>query len=295
MGLTQAYLQTGDPDYLPALEKVAEFLQNKIYNFSPSDGYLAVILDDILGGTDNVDHVTQYFYNPLAAGTYDRKGLGTLYDTAGYVDLIRTARESQGIANLAAWDIGMGLVAAASVGADTTAWIAGTKAEIDELDGDNDYDVIGLAGSIYGLAYVGEDYDPITGEHAGAGDLLDLADTLASYQIDGGGFTWNSNYLNPNESNETVQETAYAILALLEVDSKRYFNEILGAADYLSGVQLATGGWENYVGDGENNEVTAEALWAASAASTIPEPSTMLLLGFGLIGIVGLRKKLYKK
>lgn len=295
MGLAQAYLQTGDPDYLSALKNVANLLQSKLYNFSPSDGYLAVILDDILGGTSNVDHVKTYFYDPLAFGTYDLNDAGILYTTEDYVNLIRTARKSQGIANLAAWDIGMGLVAAASVGADPTAWIAGTKAEIDELDGNEEYDVIGLAGSIYGLAYVGEDYDPTAGEHAGAGDLLDLADTLASYQIDGGGFTWNSKYLNPDESNETVQETAYAILALLEVDSTRYFNEILGAADYLGSVQLATGGWENYVGDGENNEVTAEALWAASAASAIPEPSTMLLLGFGLIGIVGLRKKLHKK
>lgn len=293
MGLAQAYLQTGDPDYLPALQEVANLLQSKTNNFSPSDGYLAAILDEILGGTSNVDHVKTYFYDPLAGGTYDRNGAGTLYTTEDYVNLIRTVRANQGIANLAAWDIGMGLVGAASVGADTAAWIDGTKAEIDELNGNAYYDVIGLAGGIYGLSYVCEDFDPTAGEHAGASSLLDLADTLASYQIDEGGFTWNSNYVT--SGNETVQETSYAILALIEVDGARYFDQILGAADYLSRVQLSTGGWENDAGSGENNEVTGEALWAASATSAIPEPGTMLLMGAGLIGLVVLRRKKFPK
>ena len=212
MGLAQAYLQTGHPDIYDALKDVAVFLQSKTNNFSPSDGYLAAMLDDIFGGTANVDHVTTYFYAKLAAGSYDRNGAGTLYDTEGYVNLIRTARQNQGIANLAAWDIGMGLVGAAAAGADIVPWIGGTKAEIDELDGSSCYDIIGLAGSIYGLAYVGADFDPTAGEHAAAGSLLDLAETLTNYQIDDGGFAWNSGYVS--SGNENVQETSYAILAL---------------------------------------------------------------------------------
>ena len=47
---------------------------------------------------------------------------------------------------MAAWDIGMGLVGASMCGASTTDWIAGVKAEINELDGDYvSYDVIGLS------------------------------------------------------------------------------------------------------------------------------------------------------
>ena len=267
-GLAQAYLHTGDSAHLAALGQAGAFLLTKTNNFSPSDGYLAAQLDAIFGGTTYVDHVTTYFYGPLAAGTYDRGGFGTTYNTAGYVQLIRDARASQSIPNLAAWDIGMGLVGAASAGADTTAWIDGVKAEIDELDGNASYDVIGLAGAVYGLASVGEEFDPTAGEHAAASSLGGLSDILASYQISFGGFAWSMNYVNTG--NEAVQETAYAVLALNEVDRRAYWRNIQGAADYMISVQLRTGGWQNRAGAGENNEITGEALWSISVGC--PEP-----------------------
>lgn len=270
MGLAKAYLTTGDSDLLVALQDAATFLQAKTNNFSPSDGYLAAELDRVLVGTTNVDHVTTYFYDELAAGMYDRDGLGTLYDSAAYVQWNRDRRFAQNIPNLAAWDLGMGLVGAAScgvTGADLQAWIDGVKAEVNELDGNAYYDVIGLAGAVYGLAFVGEDFDPTSGEHSAASNLADLADILASYQIsESGGFTWNSNYVIPYQYNETIQETAYATLALLEIGG--HTDEVGEAVQYLRSMQLCTGGWENYVGSptGENNEVTAEALWAIAAA-----------------------------
>jgi hypothetical protein len=266
MGLAQAYLYTEDVDHYAVLEEAGAFLLTKDNNFSPPDGYLAAQLDTVFGVTTYRDHVKENFYDKLAAGTYDRNGAGALYDTTGYVDWIRTARANQGVPNLAAWDIGMGLVGASSIGASTSEWIAGVKAEINELDGNEYYDIIGLAGAVYGLAFVGEDFDPTSGEHAAAENLSDLTDILAGYQIEGGGFTWNSNYISINEGNETIQETSYAILALNEIDSTAYLNSIRGAVDYLMNVQLSSGGWENYVGSrsGENNELTAEALWAIS-------------------------------
>ena len=277
MGLAKTYRVTSDPPgMLSALQNAGALLLTKTNNFSPSDGYLAAELDALFGGTTYVDHVTDNFYGPLAAGTYDRNGAGTLYDTAGYVQLIRDARESQGIANLAAWDIGMGLIGAASAGADTTAWGAGVEAEIDELDGSAYYDVIGLAGAVYGLAFVGEDFDPTAGEHAAESSLSDLADILAGYQIpESGGFAWNRDYVIAYDYNEAIQETAYAILALEEMGG--YASVIAGAAQYMLSVQLPTGGWENYVGStsGENNEVTAEAawgIWAQSHAELTLEP-----------------------
>ncbi len=291
MGLAQAYLATGDASYLPALNKAGAFLLGKTNNFSPSDGYLAAQLDQIFGGTTYRDHVRTYFYDELAAGTYDRKGLGTLYDTAGYVSLIDTARANSGIANLAAWDIGIGVVGAARVGADTSAWIAGTKNEIDQLDGSAWYDVIGLAGAIIGLAEVGEDFDPTAGEHAAASSLDDLGAILASYQIGAsGGFTWSSGAVAPGE--ESVQETAYAILALAALDPATYGAEIHAAGAWLEGFQLPSGGWENYAGDGENNEITGEALWAIRTAQAVPEPSTLALLLIGGLGCLRHRRRI---
>ncbi len=264
-GLARAYLHTLDGDHLAALAQTGTLLLSKTNNFSPSDGYLAAQLDAIFGGTTYVDHMTASFYDFLAAGTYNRNGLGTLYTTAAYVQLIRDSRTGSQ-ANLAAWDFGMGLVGALAAGAPTAAWIAGVEAEIDELDGADSYDVIGLAGALYGLAAAGVEFDPTAGEHAAASSLADLAAILASYQIDLGGFAWNSDYVIPNDSNETIQETAYAILALAEVARPEDADNIFGASVYLLSVQLATGGWENYPTSGENNEVTAEALWGLDAA-----------------------------
>jgi len=276
MGLAHAYFRTADNGHLYTLQQAGDLLLSKTKNFSPSDGYLAAQLDGVFGGTTYVDHVQSNFYGPLASGTYDRNGAGTLYDTAGYVNLIRTARATQGIPNLAAWDIGIGLVGAASAGADTAAWTAGVKAEIDELDGNAYYDVIGLAGAVLGLAFVNEDFDPSAGEHVAAASLVDLASILVSYQINGGGFAWYSNFVIPDEDNETIQETAYAVLALDELDRSTYAATIEGAVAYMKSVQLATGGWRNWAGDGENNEITGEALWAISAGLPGPIASNVL-------------------
>ncbi len=274
MGLAQAYFNTNDPDHLEALEDAGALLLTKMYNFSPCDGYLAAALDDIFGGTTYTDHVKTNFYDKLNAGTYNRNNAGTLYNTEAYINLIRTNRSGTQ-ANMAAWDIGMGLVGAVAVGAVTTDWIAGTEAEINELDaGTYDvpvyYDVIGLAGAVFGLAAAGADYDPTAGEHAAASSTSDLADILASYQINAsGGFAWNANWVIDNDGDEAIQETAYAILALNEFDRGTYLTKITNATNYLISVQLGTGGWRNYNYEGtsstENNEVTGEALWAIAA------------------------------
>ena len=264
MGLLYAYLSTGDPGQLEALTNAAGNLLSKTPQLiTPSDGYFAAALDVVFEVTTHTDYVNEKFYEPLAAGAYDFLGDGTLLvDTPKYIAIMRWLRDRQGAPNLAALDCGVGLFAASLIGADTAPWIAATKAEVDELDGGDVYSVLGLAGAVFGLASVGEDIDPTEGEYAAADSLADLAAVLAGYQLSTGGFTWNSLNMEEDAANETVQETAFAILALNEVDRQAYLVNIENAAAYLEGVRLPTGGWENFLGEGENNEVTGESLWA---------------------------------
>ncbi|HUT30357.1 MAG TPA: PASTA domain-containing protein [Sedimentisphaerales bacterium] len=263
-GLAQAYRhnrQTTDANMLAALEKTKTFLLSKMDNFAATDGALAVELDDILGGTTCVEHVNSYFYEKLGSGTYYDAASGLIHDTASYIQAVRDRRFDEGAANLAAWDLGLAVYSAHVIGADTAEWVEGLKAEIDELDGSTGYDVLGLAGAVLGLAAVGEDFDPWFGQHAAASSLSDLAAILASYQLATGGFTWHWMYMEEG-MDEEVQETVYGLMALNEFDRAEYLSNINGARLYLQGCQLATGGWENYAGYGEDNQITGETLRA---------------------------------
>lgn len=268
MGLLHAYHSTGDPVHLQTLMNAGRCLLNKSpQQITPDDGYFAVALDATFGVSTYTDYVKANFYDPLAAGTYDFLGDGTLLvDAEWYVFTIRMWRAYEGLANLAALDCGTGLYSAALIGADTSAWIEGTKAEVNELDGADAFDVLGLAGALLGLASVGEEIDPTEGTHAAAASLADLGAILAGYQLSTGGFTWNSQNMAEGAVNETVQETAFAILALDALDAGKYEEAIAVAATYLESVQLSTGGWEVFLGQGENNEMTGESLWALGIA-----------------------------
>ena len=276
-GLAQAYLHTADADHLAAVTQAASLFLTKT-TFATSDGYLAAQLDAIFNVTTYTDYVKANFYEKLEAGTYVR---GTVtYNTSTYVTFLRNDRTGSS-ANLAAWDLGLGLVSAASCGVTGTElqyWIDGVKAEINELD---DYDDLeqpmyfftnGLSGALYGLAFVNETIDPTAGYFASEDSIDDLFTELASYQINNGGVAWHPDFTLANDQNEGTQATAYAIMAFNEFNRGDYIQNIQGAADYLLGIQRATGGWDNYpevgvyAATGENNEVTAEALWALSLA-----------------------------
>jgi hypothetical protein len=255
---------------LGALEKTKTFLLSKTDNFAVTDGALAVELDDILGGTACVEHANSWFYEKLESGTYYDAGSGLIHDTGSYVQMVRDRRFDDGVGNLAAWDLGLGVYSANAVGADAAEWVTGLKAEIDELDGASGYGVLGLGGAVFGLASVGEDYDPWSGQHAAASSLSDLAEILAGYQLASGGFTWHWMYMEEG-MDEQVQETVYGLMALNEFDRAGYLSNINSALLYLQSCQLTTGGWENYIGsgEGENNQITGEALKAIGIAGTL--------------------------
>ncbi|MHC4575531.1 MAG: PASTA domain-containing protein, partial [Planctomycetota bacterium] len=257
MGLAQSYRhsrQTSEPNMLAALQNAKTFLLSKTHNFVSSDGAIAVELDGVLGGTESTNYVRSNFFDRLAAGTYaDARSVLFDCNTAEYVQAQRE-RYGSGFANLGAWEMGLGLYGAHAIGASTSEWIAGLEAEIDELDGSQVHDVLGLAGAVFGLAAAGEDYDPQSGEHAAASGLRDLAEILAGYQLDTGGFPWWG--MSSGEGSEAVEETAYGLMALSQFDRVGYSAEIRDGRTYLQSVRLQTGGWENYPGWGEDNEIT---------------------------------------
>jgi hypothetical protein len=273
-GLIEAANQSGgSPAQSAPIAKVGNFLLGKSNTFSPSDGYLAVALDDYYGGSTYSTHLTNNYYAPLAAGTYNLNGLGTLYNTASYVAAIRASRTGVN-ANLGAYDLGVGLYAAAKIGATTGDWITGLKAEVNELSAGDYYDVLGLATGVLGLSAANEAFDPTSGSFASANSVSDLAAQLTTYQLSDGSFTWLTSELSLG--NDSAQETAYAILALNEANRAGYYSVLENAADFLKGAQLPSGGWENYAGDGENNQTTGEAMWSIG---TVPEPTGLAILG----------------
>lgn len=277
-GLASAYLAGGSVDATmrAALADAGAYLLTKTNNFSLADGYLAVTLDEILSPVDQVysAYVKANFYDKLLAGTYQRTNDAASYDTAGLLAKLRSLRSGAN-ANLAAWDLGIGLFSAVGMkdhlGAGfelSPAFAAHALAELEELSTPGWYDVVGLAGAIIGHARAGLDVDPTAGAHAAADSLADLAYILTSYQIpETGAFTWQSDQLT--EWDATTQETAYALLALVEA---RDFgvpgldDAIDAAVAWLAATQVHGGGWLYYVGYGEYAEIVAEVVWALVAA-----------------------------
>jgi beta-lactam-binding protein with PASTA domain len=261
IGLAKVYRQSEEPNMLAALERAKTFLLNKSDSFVVGDGVLATELDSILSGTECADYVRSSFYDELSAGIYYDGRSNAVHDTNSYIQYLRDLRSVEDTNNLAAWDLGMGLYDAHILGANTTEWASSVKTQVEELEGYVSYEVLGLAGAVLGLSAAGEEFDPQTGKYAGASSVGDLAEVLAGYQLNSGGFTWNPAFREEG-LDETLLETTYAILALSQVDKVAYLTETSDAGVYLQNTQLATGGWENYIGSiGEDNAITGAALW----------------------------------
>ena len=300
MGLLAAYAHTGDVKYLDAAVDAGDFIVDNSPPHSTGNGLFMAALSDVTGNPGYASDVKGEYYDALVAGTYEKNGV--LYTTAGFTQYIYDLRNSQGYGNMGIWDVGVAAAGAGRLGA------AQSQLDIfgDQLEaglnawegvyatGNSSYSVLGLAGGILGLAAMGQDSLDAQingGSHLdGLQTIGELADALTGYQAPGGGFGKYADY--PLDPYTGVQATAYAILALNEVDPVLYADNISRGANWLADVQMATGGWGGtFAGaSDENNEVTGEAMWAVGAS--IPEPASFLIWAcLGLIVSGGLNRR----
>ncbi len=300
MGLLAAYEQTGDSAYLAGAVEAGEFIKAVSPPHSTGNGIFMSELSKVTGDASYVADVKSEFYDALEGGVYDKDG--TDYGITGYADYI-IGRRSGGYTDLAAWDIGLAAAGAVKVGCDQsvlTDWADALDSGLESWEyeygsaaGSSYYNVLGLAGGVYGFAALGQETLDLTGcdlETIGITSLTELADLLASYQTESGGFSKYSQYVNSLYAG--AQATSYAILALSEVDSVKYASQISKAAQWLMDIQLSTGGWSGaWEGIGsENNEITGEALWATSVA--VPAPGAILLAGLGTACVGRIRRRI---
>ncbi len=291
LGLISAYADTSDSDHLDAakdagdaLESIDNTTDEWIGNYNP---LFMIELSNATGESKYKTHADNFF-TALEDGTYSSNNR----DTSSFITE-REDRRTGSTINLRPWDFAPLAYAAkqsgTATGSQQTALSDALKGGIDTLDAGKDFDVIGLAGGILGLKWIGEDHDPTAGAYTSASGVDDLISELVDLQNSNGSWNWRT-LTNPSTGDEDLQTTAYAMLALLEAnDSGQFDDEILDGRSYLLSQQLANGGWPSYPGGPENAEVDGEIVWALSATSEVPEPASIALLGIG--GLALLRRR----
>lgn len=220
------------------------------------------------------DHASTGFFGALDAGTYGPNDL----DTAGWIAAVEAGRTGQDV-NLRSWEF-HNLVETATILGQPGQAALFEQAILDGLDTlDNSdpanvySDLIGVAGAVYGLASARRTSFPAISASLhpgvdGIDNLEDLAAYLASLQNLDGSWYWHSNLASPTTGDEDVQTTAYALLALLEVDvltAADYQPATEAARDWILSLQLPDGGFPEGPGGNENTEVEGEALNAIAA------------------------------
>ncbi|HEY4674738.1 MAG TPA: hypothetical protein VIH48_01645 [Candidatus Bathyarchaeia archaeon] len=219
-------------------------------------------------------------YAALAKTRYDTKvasygdyNLDTVVDEKDLAEKIRDARNSQGYDGLIPWDINLFIKAALALNtyypgqgynqdalnmtniiyADMT----GSPGYFDPGDSTDDDYILGLSGGME--AFVS------TGTHlTGTTSAESLKNTLLSYQEPTG--EWNSPTY-PADHIATVQDTAYAVMALVKYGGAPQILAAKKGAEWLIADQQPNGGWS---GSDEYPEVDSEAAQALSAAKCAP-------------------------
>jgi hypothetical protein len=237
-------------------------------------GYLALAADNTTFST----HVSVKLFDELAAGTYGPDD----FDTAGWIVNIQVGRSGASV-NLRPWEFHTLIPAARILGQPgqddlfEQALLDGLNT-LDNTDPDTVYsDIVGLAGAVRGLAFAHRlSFPPIVSpldpDINGIGTLEDLAAHLASLQNPDGSWDWHSNLTAPTIDDEDVQTTAYALLALLDVNvmtAADYQPATELARDWIVSMQLPDGGFLEYPGGPENTEVEGEAVNAMAAFDAV--------------------------
>lgn len=295
LGLLRIWEVTGDPATLAGAVAGGDFDLTSVYpNLTPafgsfSPGFLHS-LTLATSDSDYSDYAATGFFDALTAGTYGDPGVSAFFpaDTYDYLARHKSLR-SGSLINLRPWDMHLMPWVAGLIGnADSTTPLDAISQQdtfrddsvldgLDTLDEGLQYDLLGLAGAIRGLALNGtttfpaisaplfDDIDTLT-------DLCDLADVLVSFQNSDGSWSWVSSLQNPvDPTDKDTQTTAYAVLALVAAQdagcTAAYNSEIAAGREFLDSMQDGTGGFASYPTGAHNIEAEAEAAWAATVSA----------------------------
>jgi len=310
MGVLTALGYTGDSAHLAGAVAGGDFdLGNQYGNGEPRLGaFTAFFMAELstASGDPTYAAFAGDFFDQLQAGTYSDTDL----DTEGWIALIETIRTGTWV-NLRPWEFHLNVDTAAQLGnsGQSASFERGVLRGLDTLDNSDPgtvySDIIGVAGAVRGLAFADRlSFPPINAPlHSGVDGLSTLAalgDLLVSYQNPNGSWYWHSNLAAPVTADEDAQSTAYAVLALVELENAIGAGNdaaIEAGQTWLESLQLPNGGFPSSPGGTENTEVEGEILWALGAepdVSVLQVPTigglgamvlALLLVGIGLVAI----------
>jgi hypothetical protein len=290
LGLLNAYALTEDSTYLDAAVDAGDFnLTSQFTNGEASFGafmpYFLLELSAASGDSQYAIHAETYFFDELVAGTYGPDDL----DMDGWVTYIEDYRAGTWV-NLIPWEFSNVVVASQALGTpdQTDRLVQGILDGLDTLDstspGSVYRDLIGIAGAVRGLSFAGVTTfpainSPLHSEIDTIDNLSDLVDVLLAHQNADGSWYWESNLTGPTDGDKDMQQTAYAVLALLAAQDAgvgTYDTEIADARDWIRGQQDPSDGSYWSYGDktGKNTEVIAEGLNAVTPEARLVVETT---------------------
>jgi len=274
MGLLYGYTVTGDASHLIGALDLGEYAScytysTSEYRFATGTPHFLWFISDIFPHSPSYrEHAQVEYFAALDNGTYGPAP----YTTTTYLQAIATARSGIYI-NLRPYEMSDMLRSSYLIGAslaqfdEIACWAM--QDAIDQLDNDEWWSVLAPACGVFGLSMAGLDYDPQAGAWASTSSMMELMDALLAYQVPPamgeitGGFVYSALLTPPlNPDDQSLQATAYALLAMKALDPWRYADEITAAENWIWDMQLPNGGFLTYTGGSENIQINGEALWA---------------------------------